>query len=76
MNFKNLTMSKASRGYSLKDNSRISSEVDSFKEIFSIPESEIDKVDEIEGVMRQRIDKLLGVSAIKNHKTLIIIIVR
>lgn len=33
---------------------------------------EIDRVDEIEGIMRKRIDKLLGLSAIKDHKTLIL----
>ncbi|MEP0266396.1 TIGR02452 family protein [Dokdonia sp.] len=33
---------------------------------------EIDRIDEIEEIMKRRIDKLLGLSAMMNHKTLIL----
>lgn len=38
----------------------------------AVKENEIERIDEIEGIMKIRIDKLLGLSALNNHKTLIL----
>ena len=38
----------------------------------AVKENEIERIDEIEGIMKIRIDKLLGLSALSNHKTLIL----